>query len=115
MDPTLLITLLSSALALWLGAQIKKSNTSNKWIPWITLVISFLTQLVNALGVAPAMAALADSVSQVPAAAAHHSFFHIALSILAKSILQALGVTGFVSFGKNAVLGNVSESKSYIK
>lgn len=114
-DIASLITILSGALAIWIGARIKASEVSNKWIPWITLAISFLTQIANTIGVQPAMAALADSVSINAPAVVHHSFWHIAISILGKTILQALGVTGFVSFGKNAVLGQVSEAKSYFR
>lgn len=115
MDITLLISALSSALAIWLGGKIKASDLSNKYIPWITLAIAFLTQLVNALGVQPALAAAADSISSLPPTAPHPSFGALALSIVAKAIIQALVVTGGVSFGKNAILGQVSESRSYFR
>jgi len=106
-----LLTVLSSGLAIYLGGLIKRSEASNKWIPWLTLVISFVNQVVVAAGgVANAMA---DSLSVAAPAAAHASLFSVFLSILVKSVIQAVGITGGVSFVKNGVLGRVSESRSY--
>jgi len=115
MDLSLILTLLTSALALYIGSRIKASEASNKWIPWVTLAISFLNQLAQAIGgVTPAHAAvLADSVAAV-APVVQHGFFHsVFFKILVNAVFQAIGVTGVVSFAKNGILGKVSESRSY--
>lgn len=114
MDINLIITLLSSALAIYIGTRIKASNMSNQVIPWITLTISFLTQLLNQFGPAEAFAAVAavDS-SNIGAAVAvvSRSFFQKLLIAIANAVLQTIGITGTVSFAKNAVFGDVSKSR----
>lgn len=107
------LTLLTSALAVFVGAKIKASETSNKWIPWITLAIAFLNQVAQAIGGVAVAHAAADSLA-VAAPVVKHGFFHSAFfKILLNAVFQAIGVTGVVSFAKNGVLGQVSESRSY--
>lgn len=92
MDP--IFTSIGSIVALGLGAWLKaKPDFSNKLIPWVTLLISFLTQLSSAVGT-PAHAA-SGFVGDLG------SMF---LEVLKGTLVQWLLTTGAHSTVKNAVL-----------
>lgn len=115
MDLNAILTAGSSLLALAIGGLIKRSNASNKWIPWIVLLISFLNQVGQAVGMptdAHAATAVADSVAVV---APHASAVKVFLGVFLKAFLQTFLTVGAVSFTKNGVIGQVSEAKSYFK
>lgn len=96
--PTI-VTAIGAAIALALGAWLKTKPTfSNKLIPWVTLVISILTQIIQAIK--PAEAQVSSAASLGPNW----------LGVLFTGILAGLGTIGLFSFIKNGVVGKVSNS-----
>lgn len=93
-----IITAIGAAIALAVGAWLKTNpNVSNKIIPWVTLLISILTQVVQAV---PPVAA-ADST---PVAAAPW------LYVLGMGLVVGFTTIGLFSWFKNGVMGKVSAS-----
>lgn len=90
-----LITAIGTILALLVGGWIKRSGKSSKIIPWITLVISILTQLTN-----NATDAHASTGGLMLVGFSLGGF----LKVLAESLLQTFITTGIHSTAKNAVI-----------
>ena len=88
MDP--IFSTVGSAIALIVGMYLKrKPEFSNKLIPWVTLAISFLTQL--------SAAATAQAAGFFDVLGAHFG------NVLVNTLVQWLGTTGLHSTVKNAV------------
>lgn len=101
MDFLNLVTLVGSALAVALGMWLKTNpRVSNRAIPWATLAVSLLTQVVQT-----ATSAEAQTAASTPAGAASW-----ALAVIGLAAAQALAITGAYSFWKNGVRGKVGGS-----
>lgn len=88
---------IGSLIALVVGYFLKKNpGFSNKLIPWVTVVISVLTQIVNEL--TPAAHAAASSAALLSVGAIT---LNGVLMFALKVALQTVGVTGTHSFAKN--------------
>jgi len=86
-----LITLIGMSVALIVGKVLKENvNFKNKFIPWITLLISILTQVVE-----PAIAEAGISLGNL----VHSPVGNLLFSVL----IQWLATTGTHSVAKNVV------------